>query len=1002
MKRLLLTWSLALIHFVAFTQNSLHGNIDPNEVRFIQSKPYNMHSQQVLRSQPAWKSFVSTHGNWYVHFNESNGMPHRAYGQPLDVPGGTPQEKAINFAQTELQAFQIPTANMVSFGKSYEGKNTYVNFRQHYEGLEVLGSRYTTKFHEGKLILFGCDVYPNITLNTTPSYTAEQALQLASSGISNTLLSATAASNLKVLPIPTEQGYTYHLVYDILVKTMSADQIPANYQTWVDAHTGVILYRQNKVKHSGPVKPKTCQHPAGHAPRESRMMEVSATITGSVQELTPNDPIVTQDLENIYVTVGGVDYEADQDGHVVLPVNPGSTATVHMMGPWSRIYTADLTPSLTYTLADGNNAISMDGTANIKEMSAYRSVQRIHQWHKQWMGDFTGMDFQLPTNIDVTGGTCNAFYDGASINFYDIGGGCNASSLVADVCYHEYGHGINDNYYSSQGSFFQNGAIGEGYADFWAISASNNPILGAGFNTDNLDPIRRYDTDPKVYPSDLVGEVHADGEIIMGAWWDSHLLMGSDWNVTMPLFVEAYAGLQAETFNGNEGEAYTDVLIDLLQADDDDGDLSNGTPNGNAIVEGFYIHGITLISNAQLDFVAIPFQNTNENLELDVELSLDFPYTTYLQDVKCFYKINDTAWNEAPMEADGSGIYNYTIDGQGPASVIAYYFGALDVNGSISAVLPIGAHLNPFPNLPYFTLVGVAEVGSHDSDENGDFGDWTLGIPGDDATTGEWEEDIPLGSYTVDVSPGTVVAVDTQHTPGGEFCFITGNASSETAGIGENDVDVGKTTLQTPIIDMAGLTEPIVAYWRYYTNNPPGGANPGADWWQVRMSNDGGQNWIYVEDNQTADMSWRRNAIRVADWMEPTSQMRFQFIASDSTRLGQNLDGGSLIEAAVDDFVLYDQMIVGVKETEGLTSAISVFPNPANDRIRIQSKHPLLRNARIEIVTTTGQLVFTKQTGDIPMGRTITIETSHLAEGTYTLRIVSDEVSEAQSVVISR
>jgi len=231
----------------------------------------------------------------------------------------------------------------------------------------------------------------------------------------------------------------------------------------------------------------------------------------------------------------------------------------------------------------------MDGAANVKELSAYRSVQRIHDWHKQWMIDFDGMDFQLTTNIDVAGGTCNAFYDGASINFYDIGGGCNATSLVADVCYHEYGHGINDNYYQSLGSFFVNGAIGEGYADFWAISATNNPILGAGFNTDNLDPIRRYDVDPKVYPTDIVGEVHADGEIIMGAWWDTHLLMGADWNVTMPLFVETYAGLQAEAFNGNEGEAYTDVLIDLLQADDDDGDLSNGTPHGDAIIDGFYI-----------------------------------------------------------------------------------------------------------------------------------------------------------------------------------------------------------------------------------------------------------------------------------------------------------------------------------------------------------------------------------------------------------------------------
>ena len=33
-----------------------------------------------------------------------------------------------------------------------------------------------------------------------------------------------------------------------------------------------------------------------------------------------------------------------------------------------------------------------------------------------------------------------------------------------------------------------------------------------------------------------------------------------------------------------------------------------------------------------------------------------------------------------------------------------------------------------------------------------------------------------------------------------------------------------------------------------------------------------------------------------------------KFIASDSTRLGQYLDGGSLIEAAVDDFSLYEEL----------------------------------------------------------------------------------------------
>ena len=64
-----------------------------------------------------------------------------------------------------------------------------------------------------------------------------------------------------------------------------------------------------------------------------------------------------------------------------------------------------------------------------------------------------------------------------------------------------------------------NGGLNEGFADVWAISLTENPVLGYGW--DLLDPtifVRRYDQNRKVYPQDLVGEVHADGEIIAGAF----------------------------------------------------------------------------------------------------------------------------------------------------------------------------------------------------------------------------------------------------------------------------------------------------------------------------------------------------------------------------------------------------------------------------------------------------------------------------------------------------
>ena len=77
------------------------------------------------------------------------------------------------------------------------------------------------------------------------------------------------------------------------------------------------------------------------------------------------------------------------------------------------------------------------------------------------------------------------------------------------------------------------------------------------------------------------------------------------------------------------------------------------------------------------------------------------------------------------------------------------------------------------------------------------------------------------------------------------------------------------------------------------------------------MITDDGVNWVYVENTLSSDLSWRRNAFRVKDYVNLTSSVQLKFIASDSIRPGQYLDGGSLIEAAVDDLYLYESLSSG-------------------------------------------------------------------------------------------
>jgi hypothetical protein len=238
--------------------------------------------------------------------------------------------------------------------------------------------------------------------------------------------------------------------------------------------------------------------------------------------------------------------------------------------------------------------------------------------------------------------------------------------------------------------------------------------------------------------------------------------------------------------------------------------------------------------------------------------------------------------------------------------VISYYISLTDNFGNESGVTPIAANIIPIrnANLPNFILVGFETIEVEDFDANFNF--WQTGGVGDNATTGIWEIGSPIASYGDPQDTGTICQTDAQHTAGGLWCAFTGNALSVNDGLGTNDVDGGHTTLYSPYYDLTSYTNPAFSYFRWYTNSPYSGANPGADWWQVLITNDG-INWKYVENNTSSDISWRKFAFRVSDYVSLTNNIQLKFIASDSIRLGQNLDGGSLIEAAVDDLVLYEE-----------------------------------------------------------------------------------------------
>ena len=178
-----------------------------------------------------------------------------------------------------------------------------------------------------------------------------------------------------------------------------------------------------------------------------------------------------------------------------------------------------------------------------------------------------------------------------------------------------------------------------------------------------------------------------------------------------------------------------------------------------------------------------------------------------------------------------------------------------------------------------------------------------------------------------------------------------------------------------------------MSFYRWYTNNPPSGANPNADWWQVSVSDNLGASWTAVENTKTGDRAWRKFAFRIEDYVGVNSTFQIKFVASDSTRLGQYLDGGSLVEAALDDISIWDTADWSLIE-ESAVFNVNLFPNPAENSIRLNFSGKLNAESTFEIRNQLGQLI---QSGNVNNVNSKEIDISGINQGIYYVVIRSGD-----------
>jgi hypothetical protein len=404
-------------------------------------------------------------------------------GRSVDaVDAQTVAEAVMDFARAHADVLGIDVNQLGPVRATHVSDELWnVVIPQEAGGVRVRGAMLAGTINNGNLVIFGTEGWGNVTIRTRPSIDAAQALEAGFEYAGGRSLFDRMAQDpqLEIVPVspqehlrgeafagPIGAGYRHRLVWSF--RFQRGDEDPT-WEALVDAHSGEVIAFEDKNSYanatiSGGVYPLTS---TGICP--------NAQQCGTMQSNWPMPWTNTGFASpNNYTNSGGV------------YTYTSGTATTTNNGRYIR--TTDTCGTLSASSATGS--INLGGTNNQHDCttpgtggagntpasrSGFYELNKIKEQARGWLPGNAWLSAQLTANMNIAS-TCNAYWNGSTVNFYRSGGGCRNTGEIAAVFDHEWGHGIDDN--------DANGIIsssGEAYADIASIYRLQASCVGHGF-----------------------------------------------------------------------------------------------------------------------------------------------------------------------------------------------------------------------------------------------------------------------------------------------------------------------------------------------------------------------------------------------------------------------------------------------------------------------------------------------------------------------------------------
>ncbi|HEU5059290.1 MAG TPA: hypothetical protein VFU21_22310 [Kofleriaceae bacterium] len=538
------------------------------------------HGEAPQRRAVAWTRFLSAAGPaWQASWDQATGVPSRIFGRGVAAPGAVADDaaaarhaRAFLAAHIDLLAPGAAPADFVLVSNAMRRGLRVVGFRQTHAGMTVLGGQVSFRYKNDRMFAIGSEALPDVRVGRTALTAAPDAAR----GFARSWVLADAAAQADagavtgpfVLPLVGRGGV---LAYRVVHQVDVAARAPiGRFAVFTDAATGAPVAREQQLRFA------------------------DGTVRFNVPVRYPGGQRDSYPARRGAFSVDGDPAQSDETGQVSWTGTSPGALVARASGPLVDVVNvsgADV--QRTFTIQPGGTVTwNASGDELVEaQLNAFIHARLVKDYSRQHFApDLEWLDQQLPVNVNIDD-SCNAFSDGESINFFQSSAQCANTGQLADVVYHEFGHALHTHsIVEGVGAF--DGAHSEGLADYLSATITGDPGMGRGFFYDD-GPLRHIDPPhmEHIWPRD-VGEIHFTGLIFAGAMWDLRKLLIQQYGRTRGAELADrlfYATLQRAT---SIPTTYVEVLVE----DDDDGDLSNGTPNICDINAAFGMHGLRAVA----------------------------------------------------------------------------------------------------------------------------------------------------------------------------------------------------------------------------------------------------------------------------------------------------------------------------------------------------------------------------------------------------------------------